>query len=182
MKPAHRIMAVADVNADTSAIRRMKGISSLIIRKRSYALEIDFHTDKPEDAFEQLRNITEVSEFRHLNEENISYSKEYFQSVLNREDEIISQARKLFSEERYWEAHTVLEDLWKASAGTRKKALQGIIIIAASLTHYQMGEFDVSHRMYSKGIDLIRQGTSKSPQEYGYSVDFSYPCNFPEIL
>lgn len=182
MKPSHRIMAIVERSADLPAVRDMDGISSLIIRKRSDSIEIDFHTDNPDQAESRLREIAEVKEFRRLNEEPVSYDSEYFQSILASEADIIRRARTMFLEERYWEAHTVLEDLWKASEGPKKKTLQGIIIVAASMTHYQMDELDIAERMYGRALALIREGTGKSPGDYGYGKSFSYPCKFPEVL
>lgn len=182
MKRAHRILALVSRDSDISAIRKIPGITSLITRKRSYAMEVDLHTDDPERVKVKLSDIASLIEFRILNEDSITYNAEYFNSVLNSESVIIDQAREMFRQERYWEAHTALEDLWKASRGSRKKTLQGIIIVAASLTHYQMDEFLVAEKMYTKALSLIESGCGLAPEEYGYKRSFSYPCLFPEVL
>src|SRR5262245_55836768 len=48
-------------------------------------------------------------------------------------DKVISEARTLFNEERYWEAHEVLEGLWKQTQGKERQWLQGMILTAAAL-------------------------------------------------
>jgi hypothetical protein len=50
----------------------------------------------------------------------------------------------LFNEERYWESHEALEIAWKNSSGTEKEVLQALILVAASLVHWQKNEKDVT--------------------------------------
>ncbi len=73
----------------------------------------------------------------------------------------------LFNEERYWESHEALESAWKKSTGDEKEVLQGLILLAAALVHWQKNEEIValsvmrrareklvSHRAEYFGIDL----------------------------
>jgi predicted metal-dependent hydrolase len=53
---------------------------------------------------------------------------------------ILSEARQLFKEERYWEAHEVLEGLWKSLRGREKELIQALILVAAALVHAQRNE------------------------------------------
>jgi hypothetical protein len=45
-----------------------------------------------------------------------------------------------FNDERFWEAHEVLEGVWKNSYEGEKELVQGIILVAAALVHYQKDE------------------------------------------
>jgi len=54
--------------------------------------------------------------------------------------EVMAEARRLFNEERYWEAHEVLEGQWKQAKGAEKQLLQGMILTAAALVHAQKNE------------------------------------------
>lgn len=58
-------------------------------------------------------------------------------------DKAIMRARELFNDERYWEAHEVLEYVWKNSTGTEKEILNGIILVAAAFVHDEKDEQDV---------------------------------------
>lgn len=73
----------------------------------------------------------------------------------------------LFNEERYWESHEALESAWKKSTGDEKDVLQGMILLAAALVHWQKNEELValsvmrrareklvSHRIEYFGIDI----------------------------
>jgi predicted metal-dependent hydrolase len=50
----------------------------------------------------------------------------------------------LFNEERYWESHEALESAWKRATGDEKEILQGLILTAAALVHWQKNEKDVT--------------------------------------
>ncbi len=46
---------------------------------------------------------------------------------------------KLFNQAEFFEAHEVLEDVWRASPEPQKKFFQGLIQIAVGLHHYGTG-------------------------------------------
>lgn len=58
-------------------------------------------------------------------------------------DEAIKRAVQLFNDERYWEAHEVLEYIWKNATGIEKEILNGIILVAAAFVHDEKNEPDV---------------------------------------
>ena len=60
-----------------------------------------------------------------------------------RRDEALREGVQLFNEERYWESHEVLEQIWRESKGAERDALQGLILTAAAFVHYQKNETDV---------------------------------------
>jgi uncharacterized protein len=69
-----------------------------------------------------------------------------YQEIIERhleKDKAIMRARELFNDERYWEAHEVLEYVWKNSTGTEKEILNGIILIAAAFVHDEKDEQDI---------------------------------------
>jgi predicted metal-dependent hydrolase len=81
--------------------------------------------------------------------------------------EAINLGIDLFNEERYWESHEALESAWKKSTGDEKEVLQGLILLAAALVHWQKNEELValsvmkrareklvSHRKEYFGIDI----------------------------
>ena len=46
---------------------------------------------------------------------------------------------QLFNEKQYFDAHEVLEDVWRAAPADNKKFLQGLIQIAVALHHHSRG-------------------------------------------
>ena len=55
----------------------------------------------------------------------------------------VQQGVSYFNDERFWEAHEVLESVWKKSYEGEKELVQGIILIAAALVHYQKDENNI---------------------------------------
>jgi hypothetical protein len=69
----------------------------------------------------------------------------------------------LFDEERYWESHEALESAWKQTEGDEKEILQGLILIAASLVHWQKNEKQVTLSVMKRARDkLLRHQTDYS--------------------
>jgi predicted metal-dependent hydrolase len=53
------------------------------------------------------------------------------------EDEALREGIDLFNQERFWEAHEVLEEIWHPATGVDRDTIQGLILVAAALVHYQ---------------------------------------------
>jgi hypothetical protein len=75
-------------------------------------------------------------------------------------DAVVRQAVALFHEERYWEAHEVLEPLWLAAGGKASRTpeaflLQGVILSAAALVHMQRAEDAVARRMLRTALGKL---------------------------
>jgi len=97
------------------------------MRVSSEALEFDlFSDDKEEEIKKLLEAYGEVITFRRLGES------------LN------LNLKELFQEERFWEAHEFLEEIWRKEEGDRKETLQGLILFVAALVHYQRNEIKLS--------------------------------------
>jgi hypothetical protein len=50
----------------------------------------------------------------------------------------------LFNAERFWEAHEVLESIWRVAEGNEKSLLQGLILVCAAFVHHQKGNDEVA--------------------------------------
>jgi uncharacterized protein len=46
---------------------------------------------------------------------------------------------RLFNEAKFFDAHEVLEDVWRAAPAAQKKFLQGLIQLAVALHHHSRG-------------------------------------------
>jgi hypothetical protein len=82
-------------------------------------------------------------------------------------EKVIAEARSLFNEERFWEAHEILEGLWKLTQGQEKQMLQGMILTAAALVHVQKNEPKVVIKMLQ---DAARRLENQPPEYYGLHV------------
>jgi hypothetical protein len=88
------------------------------------------------------KDMVELSYFCNINK-NTAYSmgKYFYTSDINYLQEITSFnfAVYLIENERYWEAHEVLENNWKNSSGIEKLTYQYIILLCAAGVHMQRG-------------------------------------------
>jgi hypothetical protein len=83
-----------------------------------------------------------------------------YEEILERhmeKDRAIARAVQLFNDERYWEAHEVLEYLWKNAKGVEREILNGIILVAAAFVHDEKDEPDVC-------ISILRRARKKFDQ------------------
>lgn len=68
---------------------------------------------------------------------------------------IVTEARRLFNEHRFWEVHEVLEGLWRTLKGPEKNLIQGLILIAAALVHVQKNEMKVVRPMLTDALQRL---------------------------
>jgi hypothetical protein len=55
-------------------------------------------------------------------------------------EEALREGIDLFNQERFWEAHEILEEIWHPATGVERDIIQGLILTAAALVHYQKNE------------------------------------------
>src|SRR3989442_14319002 len=69
----------------------------------------------------------------------------------------IQEGIRLFNDEYFFEAHEVLEDVWKQERGEPRLFLQGLIQISAAYHHYQNGNLVGAATLLQRGADKIRK-------------------------
>jgi len=79
------------------------------------------------------------------------------------DDQKYWQGLALFNSGHYFDAHEVLEDVWRASRGVEKKFLQGLIQVAVALHHYSTGNVVGARSLLSRG----RRNLEHYPEQYG---------------
>ncbi len=65
-------------------------------------------------------------------------------------------AKQLFNQERFWEFHELLEDVWRRASGREKQALNGLILVAAAFVHLQRGDEESFFRVLGRALDRLR--------------------------
>ncbi len=80
--------------------------------------------------------------------------------------ESIALARELFNNEKYWKTHEILEGTWKHTHGNEKELLNGIILAAAALVHYQKGEQEIC-------ISILKRALNKLKNSHGKYLDIN---------
>ncbi len=69
--------------------------------------------------------------------------------------EALRKAIELWNEERFFEAHEVLEDVWQAAAENERRFWQGIIQIAVGCVHHQRGNVHGTIALLRKAADKL---------------------------
>ena len=70
---------------------------------------------------------------------------------------------RLFNRAEFFEAHEVLEDVWRASPEPEKKFLQGLIQIAVGLHHYGTGNLVGARSL----LDRAAKNLARYPKTFG---------------
>ncbi|MBB5252313.1 DUF309 domain-containing protein [Sulfurisphaera ohwakuensis] len=69
---------------------------------------------------------------------------------------------KLFFNGRFWESHEILEEKWRVEKDEKKKKyLQALILISASMIKYCKGQKEISDSLLDRALSLI----SELPEE-----------------
>lgn len=155
-----------NLNDFLSALRKA-GASRLIVRKHSDSVEIDFRLKDLEAGFALRTFFSGEIKIEEVREDfsNLSLVQK------------LAFADELISEERYWEAHNVMEDLWKSLTGKSKQILHDVIGLIVSQIKVQMGQNDTGAVVYDRTlINLKVQGIeiliSQLPQVFTYPIKF----------
>ena len=62
----------------------------------------------------------------------------------------------LFNRSEFFDAHEVLEDVWRAADGPEKRFLQGLIQIAVGFHHHSTGNLVGARSLLCRGADKMR--------------------------
>ena len=63
---------------------------------------------------------------------------------------------RLFQQEKFFEAHEVLESLWRETQGRDREFYHGLIQLAAALVHFQKGNFKGAKELFRTASHYLR--------------------------
>jgi len=140
-----------DLTYGMNAIIRDCRISSKFIE-----LDISVHKNNLELLLEKLVTIGPIEHSRHIIEEEIEKSQ------------LIKDGIFYFNNERFWESHESLEGAWKQSTSDEKELIQGLILVAAALVHYQKYENTICLSVLGRALKKLH---NKSGEYYQINID-----------
>jgi uncharacterized protein len=79
------------------------------------------------------------------------------------DEELYLRGIKLFNSTAYFEAHEVLEDVWRAAPGPEKKFYQGLIQVAVALHHHGKGNLVGARSLLGRAA----RNLSSYPEDFG---------------
>ena len=119
------------------------------LRVSSSAVELDLLLDTKDRLQESLKvlesQIGPLLTLRKLDVPSSPITKQ----------EAIRLGLDFFNQERYWESHEALESAWKTAIGDEKEILQGLILVAAALVHWQKNEKQVTLSVIRRARDTL---------------------------
>ena len=108
---------------------------------------IEYDVSMEQDDFDRLLGLLEpiglLDNSKHVVEEEIE------------KEDAIKDGIFYFNTERFWECHEVLEGVWKKCFEGEKDLVQGIILVAAGLVHYQKNEDGVCFSIFERALKKL---------------------------
>ena len=136
------------------------GITAVIrdcrVSSKFIELDISVHKNNLELLLEKLSAIGQNGDSRLIIEEEME------------KGQLVKDGISYFNNERFWECHEALEGAWKQSNGEEKELIQGLILVAAALVHYQKAEDDICLSVLGRALEKLND---KSGQYCRINVD-----------
>lgn len=155
----------------------------IIIRRNTRGFELDIHTEHLENSIDSIRSLFDLQMISFPNSIERSFEIEGTLDR-NRMVELLKFSESLMLQERFWESHIIMENLWKSSAGNRRSYFQGLILLSASMVQHQMGNLTKSKEIYQRSYRLIKSSGINSNLLSKIPINFSYPIalNYESML
>ena len=112
---------------------------------------VEFDTSIPQSNLDEL--IEKLSSIGPLD-----HAKHVVEEIVEKE-EAISEGISYFNNERFWECHEILEGVWKNCDGNEKFLVQGLILIAAGLVHYQKDEDSICVSIFNRALEKLENSS-----------------------
>ena len=129
------------------------GITAVIrdcrVSSKFIELDVSVHKNNLELLLDKLSLIGQTDHSRLIIEEEIE------------KEQLVKDGISYFNNERFWECHEALEGAWKQSKGDEKELIQGLILIAAALVHYQKDEDDICLSVLGRALEKLRDKSGR---------------------
>ena len=134
--------------------RRLASGMDLILRDcRISKKYVELDTSVPESNLDEL--IDKLSSIGPLD-----HAKHVVEEIFEKED-AISEGISYFNNERFWECHEILEGVWKNCDGDEKFLVQGLILVAAGLVHYQKDEDEICISIFNRALTKLENASGQ---------------------
>ena len=128
--------------------RRLATGMDLILRDcRVSKKYVEFDTSISQSSLDEL--VEKLSSIGPLD-----HAKHVIEEIVEKE-QAISEGISYFNNERFWECHEILEGVWKNCSGDEKFLVQGLILVAAGLVHYQKDEDSICISIFNRALEKL---------------------------
>ena len=111
--------------------------------------DVSISKDNLNELLTKMKPIGELDHAKHVVEEEIP------------KEDAIRDGISYFNDERFWECHEVLEGVWKKCYEGEKELVQGIILVAAALVHFQKNEDEICISILNRALNKLANSSGK---------------------
>lgn len=155
----------------TCALRSLEnmGADMLILRRHTDIMEIDFRLSISGDFSVTLSGVSGIVSFIQVQED---FSDKDEKTLLDLAEHLISQ-------ERFWEVHNMLEEIWKRIKGRQKEIVHDLIGIIVSQIKVQMNQQQTGETVYLRNLSKLKSLcisglVSQLPEEFTYPLELEF--------
>lgn len=94
----------------------------------------------------------------------------------------LSEAQQLLDDGRAFQAHEVLEAVWKAAPESERNLWRGLAQLAVGLTHAQRGNLVGAARLLRRGADRIEPWAGQPPHQIDIAGLMSWAASTADQL
>lgn len=135
---SHLLAKARQVCLGTNTIIRDSRVSTKYVE-----FDVSIDKSKLDELVSHLKSIAPLDHAKHVMEEHIE------------KEDAIKLGISYFNDERFWECHEVLEGVWKKCYEGERDLVQGIILVAAALVHYQKFENNICLSVLGRALDKL---------------------------
>jgi hypothetical protein len=129
------------------------------LRVSETAIEFDLYTIDEEKKLKTISKL-ELEFGQEVSERDLALEET---GEVPDKEQVVERSVGLFNEQRFWECHETLEQVWrKETDRTEKDVQQGIILTASAFVHYQRNEDDVCLGMIPRALSKLEKWSLKT--------------------
>jgi hypothetical protein len=126
------------------------------MRVTEVAIEFDLYSNDNASKEESIRELSKEYG-RPLLERDLTEENKILPSIEDKK-KVVDQSVALFNDQRYWECHEAMEQIWRRETNPPEKALQqGVILSASALVHAQKDEDAICLGMIPRALAKLNQ-------------------------
>lgn len=132
------LLSARNLSSDMDVIIRDCRVSSKYIE-----FDVSIEKSRIDALTAKLTSIGQLDHAKHVVEEKIE------------KDKAIKEGVFYFNNERFWECHDVLEGVWKNCHEGERDLVQGMILVAAALVHFQKAEETICISILGRALEKL---------------------------
>ena len=110
------------------------------VSRKFLEFDVSIKQENLDELLTKMKPLGELDHAKHVVEEEIP------------KEDAIKDGISYFNDERFWECHEVFEGVWKKCYEGEKVLIQGIILVAAALVHFQKNEDQICISILNRAL------------------------------